>query len=72
MAHFYGTLQGNRGETTRCGSKNSGLETWSAGWNGAVRVQLYHRDGQDYVRITKQPWQGAGEFKLIYEGPLGE
>jgi hypothetical protein len=71
MAHFYGTVQGNRGEATRCGSKR-GLETWAAGWGGAIRVQVYHQDGQDYVRVTKQPWHGMGKFEVIYEGLLGE
>jgi hypothetical protein len=71
MSHFYGTVQGSRGEATRCGYK-SGLETWAAGWGGAVKVQVYHEDGRDYVRVTKQPWRGVGKFKLLYEGPLGE
>lgn len=72
MSHFYGLVEGSRGVVGRCGHKKSGLETWAAGWGGAVRVQVYHKDGQDMVRVTKQPWRGAGKFELLYEGPLAE
>lgn len=38
MAHFYGVVQGNRGEATRTGSKNSGMYAEAKGWDlgGAV------------------------------------
>jgi len=73
MAHFYGTLQGNRGTTTRCGSAKSGLTTHSASWNGAVRVHLYKdKDGNDCYRIEETPWQGHGQHKRIAEGIFGE
>ena len=42
MSHFYGTLQGNRGEATRCGTKNSGLVTYAASWSGAIRTHLWY------------------------------
>jgi hypothetical protein len=71
MSHFYGTLKGSRGEATRCGTTKSGLETWAAGWGGAVRVCVYHHDGQDWVRVTMEPWKGIGPHKLLYSGPLG-
>lgn len=38
MAHFYGSMQGNRGEATRCGSKESGIEAHIRGWVIGVRV----------------------------------
>lgn len=38
MSHFYGTVQGNRGEATRGGSKNSGMDTATASWEGSVQV----------------------------------
>ena len=31
MSHFYLTGKGSRGETTRCGTKGSGVETHAAG-----------------------------------------
>jgi hypothetical protein len=72
MAHFYGLLQGARGEASRLGTKSSGLQTVAASWQGAVNVQLYGKDGVDCARIEKRPWHGQGESKLLYDGPVGE
>ena len=38
MSHFYASMQGNRGEATRCGSKQSGIDAHIRGWNSGVRV----------------------------------
>jgi hypothetical protein len=70
MAHFYGTIQGARGEASRLGTKSSGLHVVAASWQGAVDVQLYERDGMDYVIVSLKPWQGHGESRLLYEGPV--
>lgn len=72
MAHFYGTLQGNRGEASRCGSPSSGLVTEAASWQGAVRCYVYVKGGKDWVRVSLGPWMGVGESKLLYQGPIGE
>lgn len=37
--HFYGNMQGNRGETTRGGSMSSGIRAHVRGWNAGVRVE---------------------------------
>ena len=70
MAHFYGTLQGARGEATRCGSKKGGLQTIAASWQGAVEVNLSHKDGRDMVEVRFRYWEGAGVNRLIYKGPV--
>lgn len=73
MSHFYGTLQGNRGEVTRTGSKNSGITAYSASWNGAIRVHVYaDKDGNDCYRIDQTTWQGHGVNRPIAEGKIGE
>lgn len=72
MSHFYGTVQGNRGEATRCGSKNSGMDVCCASWDGAIRCRTYIQDGEDFVRVEKIPWRGRGERKLLYDGPIGK
>lgn len=73
MSAFYGTIQGNRGEATRCGSKNSGMETYCASWSGAVRSFAYvGEDGTDMVRVELTPWRGSGVRHTLYEGPIGE
>lgn len=71
MSHFYGTLQGSRGEATRAGSKDSGLTAVAASWEGAVRVTLHHSgDGKDVATVELIPWQGAGINKVLYHGPV--
>lgn len=72
MAHFYGTLTGSRGGVTRCGTKNSGLETYCASYDGAIRCVAYvDENGVDCVRIERVTWQGAGKYRLLYDGSIG-
>ena len=40
MAAFYGTVKGNRGEASRTGSKDSGIETTAQSYDGSVNVRL--------------------------------
>jgi hypothetical protein len=74
MSHFYGTLQGTRGEATRCGTKNSGLVAYAASWSGAIRVQLIHDDGtgKDSYIVEQVPWRGCGAMAQLASGTLGE
>jgi hypothetical protein len=71
MSHFYGTLKGNRGEASRCGTKDSGMETYCASWRGAVRCKAYLKDGRDFVRVELTTWNGSGTQELLYDGPMG-
>jgi hypothetical protein len=74
MSHFYGTLQGNRGEGTRGGTKASGMTTYCASWEGAVVCRAWHNKttGKDMITVEKVPWHGAGENKLLYDGLIGK
>ena len=73
MSHFYGTVQGNRGVTTRVGSPKSGMETICASWSGAVRCHAYvDSKGRDKVRIEFIKWRGSGKDKILYDGPIGK
>lgn len=72
MAHFYGTLQGGRGEATRLGHVNSGIETVAASWEGAIRVRLYIKDGEDWADVQMCTWRGHGENATLYRGPVGK
>lgn len=38
MAAFYGTIQGNRGMATRCGSPASGMSSSCQSWEGSIIV----------------------------------
>lgn len=73
MAHFYGTLQGARGEATRGGSKQSGIETYTASWEGAVNVRLwYDKDANaDMAEVSLVKWHGRGASHVLYHGPVG-
>jgi len=74
MSHFYGSVQGNRGDATRGGSKASGFDTVAASWDGSIRVWLYHDEetGKDMYKVSQEPWRGHGISKPIAEGVLGE
>jgi len=52
MSHFYGYLQGNRGEATRCGTKDSGINAHIRSWNNDVKAWLYDDDGKDVLDIS--------------------
>ena len=53
MARFYANIQGNRGEATRMGTKDSGISGHIRGWNVGCRVCCYvGDDGEDRVSIT--------------------
>lgn len=71
MAHFFGRLQGARGEATRLGSEKSGVGTVAASWQGAIRVELYASGKVDMARVIMIPWHGAGISRVLYEGPVG-
>lgn len=71
MAHFYGSIQGTRGEATRLGSKQAGLRTVAAAWGGACVVELYvDKAGVDCVTVRLRKWQGSGVERTIYDGPV--
>lgn len=70
MSHFYGVLNGSRGEATRCGTKSSGMTATAASWQGAVRVTLREVNGADHAYVELIPWQGAGGNRLLYSGPV--
>lgn len=76
MAQFYASMQGNRGQATRMGTKNSGLTAHVRGWNIGVRVCLTHRDGEDVVTIYRTNGSNGhssaeeviGEYRGEYNG----
>lgn len=54
MSHFYDSIQGNRGEATRCGTKDSGMTAHIRGWNIGVAVSLYvDSKGRDVVQVYR-------------------
>lgn len=52
MAHFYGEIQGNRGEATRMGSVASGFRWHCRGWNVGSSGYMENRDGEDVAQVN--------------------
>jgi hypothetical protein len=72
MAQFYASIQGNRGEATRLGTKSSGMMTVAASWQGAVKTYLWYNEEKecDWAEVTLMPWHGQGTHRLLYCGPV--
>ena len=51
MSHFYASIQGNRGEVTRQGSKESGIEGHVRGWTVGAHISCNHENEEDVVRV---------------------
>lgn len=52
MSKFYATIQGNKGEASRMGSKKSGIEGHIRGWNEGAKVTCFVDDeGRDCVSV---------------------
>ncbi len=41
MSRFYGSLQGSRGEATRCGTPSSGVEAHVRGWDVGIVSKVF-------------------------------
>jgi hypothetical protein len=67
MAHFRGLILGGRGETTRLGTKNSGLITEAQSWEGKATVILTHdHTGHDVASFALMTHYGNGKaIKLL-------
>lgn len=71
MAEFLGSVQGNRGKVSRCGSRKSGLHIVAASRYGAVRVDLsYHAGGRVIAGVHLISWHGRGVSRRLYYGPV--
>ena len=73
MAHFWGSIKGNRGEASRLGTKNSGLHSVTASWQGAVETYISYdtETGKDIASVFLIPWYGKGTRQTLYVGPVG-
>lgn len=67
MSHFYGETQGNRGEATRCGHKNSGIRSRAASWNVGCTVRIWWDAGlkQDVMSFTIDNGNGSGKNRSM-------
>ena len=74
MAQFRGTIQGQRGEASRLGTKSSGLRVEAASWSGKIVVELRHdaKSGKDYFEVRQEKHHGQGFSAPIAKGYFGE
>lgn len=54
MSYFYGYLTGNRGPTTRTGSRKSGIRAHLRSWNNDVYASLVDSEGDLLVIDCKK------------------
>jgi hypothetical protein len=69
VARFRGTVRGNRGLTSRLGTKNSGMTAVVNGWDAGIRVEaIVTPDGEDvfYIFMTGGS-RGTCRERLVYE-----
>ena len=74
MAQYYGNIVGNRGTAHRLGTKSSGIEGWTASWDGAIVTRMYWEPETEVNRfvISMKPWHGAGPDRFLLNGVVGE
>lgn len=65
MSHFYGYLQGNRGQVTRAGSRQSGISAHLRSWTHDCYALLYDNKGKDVLEITC-----PNDIELIVNGKV--
>jgi hypothetical protein len=62
VAQFRATIQGNRGEASRLGSKTSGIHATINGWNIGVTVDILsnQQTGKDEIRVCRTGGSNGG------------
>ena len=68
MAQFRGSMEGQRGSTSRLGSKKSGFNATINGWDWGIRVIATHVDGKDVFRV----WRTGGSTGATPETLIAE
>lgn len=68
MSHFYGYLQGHRGEATRCGSANSGITSTIKSWQNIATCSFRkHEDeggkDKDQLNINAEHIESYSGYK---------
>lgn len=75
MSTFYGTVEGQRGPATRCGSRSSGIRTAAQSWDGSVIVNLSYseRDGEDTLMVDINTSENSSAYgHNIWNGTYDE
>ena len=72
MSAFYGTVEGQRGPATRCGSRGSDIKTAAQSWNGSVIINLHYEewdDDESPLMVEVRTDNGSSAYgHLIWDG----
>jgi hypothetical protein len=68
MARFYASVQGNRGQATRTGTKKSGINGHIRGWKVGAQVSVEDWAGQDQVSVRITGGSHGGPTAEIFRG----
>ena len=73
MSKLYGSLQGCRGEATRCGTKNSGMRASVQSYNGSL-ISYMDLDENDTPIITLKVSKNTSFYgdETVFRGTLEE
>ena len=63
MAQFYADIQGNRGQATRMGTKESGLGGHIRGWHVGCRVYMQFNEETQQDECTIELTGGSSGFR---------
>ena len=71
MSHFYSSIQGGRGEATRCGDKSNGVRATAQSFTGSVCTRMFvGDDGDDWCEIEVAEGSRRCGGKSLYRGPI--
>ena len=71
MAKFYGTVEGDRGLATRCGTSASGIKATAQSFDGSVIVYLNDIDDKLVLRVeVNNDSKPYGD--MVFEGSIEE
>ena len=76
MSALYGTLQGCRGEATRCGTRASGIRVSAQSWNGSLITYLDQDEKDENPKVRLYVSDGSScstwDSEKVFEGTLDE
>jgi len=76
MSALYGTLQGCRGEATRCGTRASGIRVSAQSWNGSLITYLDQNEKDETPKVRLYVSDGSAcstwDSEKVFEGTLDE
>ena len=61
MAHYYARAKGNKGETTRCGTRSSGITARVDSWSIGARTTINYNEALKTDIVTVYATEGSND-----------